>query len=98
MDSYSDPLVGTIAILLGLTAAAFSVGPWAVPYQLRTVDAVRRRFGIRAARLLWLAVAIASLTSGVAILSGMRPPYVESEENAQFSGNQFSGNQFSGPQ
>lgn len=83
MDSYSDPLVGTIAILLGLTAAAFSVGPWTVPYQLRTLDAVRRRFGTRAARLLWLAIAIASLTSGVAILGGMRPPYVEPAESAQ---------------
>lgn len=86
MDSYSDPLVGTIAILLGLTAAAVSIGPWTVPYQLRTVDTIRRRFGLRAARLIWLAVAIATLTSGVAILGGMRPPYVEPEENAQFPG------------
>lgn len=75
MENYSEPLVGCIAIALAATATAVSLGPWDRPYELRTVAAVRRRFGKAAARVLWLALAVTALASGLAILTGARPPY-----------------------
>lgn len=75
MENYSEPLVGCIAIALAATATAVSLGPWDRPYELRTVAAVRRRFGKAAARFLWLAVAATALVSGLAILTDARPSY-----------------------
>ncbi len=74
-QSYSEPLVGTIAIVLAIISIAIAFGPWSGPYQLPSVAAVRRRFGTRAARLVWFMVALASFTSGLAILTGVRPSY-----------------------
>lgn len=73
--SYSEPLVGLVAIILALAATAVSLGPWPSPYRLRSIAAVRRRFGMTAARFVWLIVALASLSAGLAILAGVRPSY-----------------------
>jgi hypothetical protein len=68
-------LVGMLALLLSAVASAIAMGPWRFPYELTTVSAVQRRFGKLAARLMWAAIAITCLLSGIAILSGFRPPY-----------------------
>ena len=73
--SYDEPLVGSVALIFAVVAAAISAGPWSGPYQLRTVAAIHRRYGKSAARFLWLGVAITSFTAGTAILSGVRPSY-----------------------
>ncbi len=73
--SYDEPLVGSLALMLSGVALAIAVGPWQQPYQLRSVCAVQRRFGKPAARGLWVLVAAASLVSGLAILSGIRPAF-----------------------
>jgi hypothetical protein len=73
--SYDEPLVGSLAIIVAVAAVAIAVGPWSQPYRLKTISAVNRRFGKPAARGVWIAIAIASLTAGFAILSGVRPGY-----------------------
>jgi hypothetical protein len=81
--SYSEPFVGCVAIVFAFAAAAVSVGPWTAPYQLRSIAVVRRRFGMPAARLVWFAVAVTSLTSGIAILAGVRPSYATPAQRTQ---------------
>ncbi|TWU04511.1 hypothetical protein [Stieleria varia] len=73
--SYQDLFVGTLAIVIGIGALLAGVGPWAAPYQLRTMAAVTRRYGKPAARSLWIVVAFASLIAGAAISAGVRPSY-----------------------
>ncbi|WP_442506897.1 hypothetical protein SH528x_005771 [Novipirellula sp. SH528] len=75
--SYDEPLVGSLAIAFAVVSSVIAVGPWNSPYQLRSIAAVRGRFGKPAARCVWLVVAIAAFTAGMAILSGTRPSYAE---------------------
>jgi len=72
---YDEPLVGSLAVFFAILSAFVAVGPWQEPYQLRTIAAVKRRFGKLAARGVWVAIALALLTAGMAILSGVRPSY-----------------------
>ena len=74
--SYDEPLIGSLAIVLAIAAAAISAGPWEAPYQLRTFRSISGRFGKPAARGVWAVVALASFIAGLAIVSGTRPPYV----------------------
>lgn len=80
--SYDEPLVGFVAIALAVIAAVIAVGPWDQPYQLRSIVAIRLRYGKLVARGVWVAIAIAAFTSGIAILSGMRPSYAEQHSPA----------------
>lgn len=73
--STDEFLVGYSALALSAIATAIAIGPWAAPYKIRSVNYVRERFGKLAARSLWLAVAIITGGSGVAILNGVRPDY-----------------------
>jgi hypothetical protein len=72
---YDDSFVGSLAILVAIGAAAIGVGPWAEPYRLRSFAAICERFGKPVARGVWVAIALALLSSGYAILSGLRPGY-----------------------
>ena len=72
---YDEPLVGSLAVIVAIAAAAIAIGPWSQPYRLRTFSAICRRFGKPVARGIWIAIAVALLTSGLAILSGLRPSY-----------------------
>ena len=81
--SYDDSFVGVLAIILAIASTAVSVGPWDSPYQLRTIASVKRRFGKSVARIVWLVVAVASLTAGMAILSGVRPPYATPAQSSE---------------
>lgn len=81
--AYDEPLVGSLAIFVALVSIAIAVGPWSRPYELRSIRAVHRRFGKPVARGVWLLVAAASLTSGLAILSGYRPGYAEQTGHSQ---------------
>lgn len=83
--SYSESLVGTIAILVAVISVAVSIGPWSSPYELRTFAAIRQRFGMRIARVAWVAIAVASLTSGLAILNGVRPSYADPGERSEIA-------------
>ena len=80
--SYDEPLVGTLAILVAIIAAAIAVGPWSEPYRLRTFSAISQRYGKSVARGVWIAIAVASLTAGFAILSGLRPNYAAPAQRA----------------
>ena len=73
--SYDEPLVGSLSIVFAVAAAAIAIGPWSRPYELRTIAAFRHRFGMMAARGAWVALAIAFLSVGTAILNGIRPSY-----------------------
>ena len=73
--TYDEPLVGSLAIVLGVVSIAIAAGPWEAPYRLRTLSAVSENYGKVAARLVWLVIAMATLMAGIAILSGTRPPY-----------------------
>lgn len=73
--SNDEALVGSLAIILAIAAFVIAVGPWTAPYRLRSFSAAERRFGKPAARGLWIAVAIALLTAGLAIVNGIRPAY-----------------------
>jgi hypothetical protein len=73
--SYDEILVGCVAITLALISLAIAIGPWDKPYQLGSVSAIHRRFGKFAARIFWVVLALASFSSGVIILSGLRPSY-----------------------
>lgn len=70
-----EVLVGTVAVLLAIVALAIGLGPWKQPYRLRSFANLSERFGKPVARGAWLAIAIASLTAGLAILTGKRPGY-----------------------
>ncbi|WP_302120193.1 hypothetical protein [Allorhodopirellula heiligendammensis] len=58
-----------------MTATAIAIGPWAAPYEIRSVKYVHDKYGKPAARGVWLAVAIIAGGSGIAILNGVRPAY-----------------------
>jgi membrane associated rhomboid family serine protease len=79
---YDEPLVGSLAIVIAVVAAAIAVGPWTEPYRLRTFSAISQRYGKPVARGVWIAIAIASLTSGFAILAGVRPGYADPAHRA----------------
>ncbi|TWT64724.1 hypothetical protein [Allorhodopirellula solitaria] len=72
MDEF---FVGSLALALAILTTVIAIGPWTAPYQIRSVKYVQNRFGKSAARALWLAVAIITAASGVAILQGIRPGY-----------------------
>lgn len=82
---YDEPLVGSIAIVVALVAGAIAVGPWTEPYRLRTFSMICQRFGKPVARGVWVAIALALLTSGLAILTGMRPSYADPTHRSDFS-------------
>lgn len=71
----SEWFVGSLAVLMasfvGWNAIAFSP----VLYNLRTISAVKSRFGRKAACGLLLGIAALLLAAGVMILSGARPGY-----------------------
>ena len=73
--SHDETLVGIIAVIFAIVSLAIAAGPWEGPYRLPTVMAVSRRYGKPLARGVWVAIAVASLTAGVAILTGLRPGY-----------------------
>ncbi len=81
--SHDETLVGSIALIVATVSLAIAVGPWNAPYQLRTVSSVSRRFGKPAARGLWMVIALASMTAGLAILSGLRPSYAVPAQRTQ---------------
>lgn len=71
--------------MVAIVAGAIGVGPWTEPYRLRTFSTICDRFGKPAARGVWVAIALALLTSGLAILSGMRPSYAVPAQHADLS-------------
>ncbi|MDG2220297.1 MAG: hypothetical protein P8L85_02895 [Rubripirellula sp.] len=75
--SYDEQFVGSLAIILSIISVAIAVGPWTAPYRLRTFSALTNRFGKPVARGVWVAIALASLTAGIAILTGVRPSYAD---------------------
>lgn len=79
--SYDDLLVGGVAVFLSVICTVIALGPWQKPFQLRSVDAIRQRFGMLAARFTWLLLAGALLAAGVTILAGLRPAYATSSLN-----------------
>lgn len=79
---YDEPLVGSLAIIMAVVAAAIAVGPWSQPYRLRTFSAISERYGKPVARGVWIAIAVASLTAGFAILTGVRPSYADPAQRA----------------
>lgn len=83
MVRYDEPLVAGIAFLLSVISALIAVGPWPQPYRLRSIDAIRQRFGMVAARLTWLVLAIALMVAGLAILTGVRPAYASPSVKAR---------------
>lgn len=80
--SYDEPLVGSLAIIIAIVAAAIAVGPWSEPYRLRTFSAISQRYGKPVARGVWIAIAVASLTAGFSILTGVRPSYADPAQRA----------------
>jgi hypothetical protein len=81
--SYDEVFVGSLAVIIAIVAAAIAVGPWDKPYRLKSIAAIGRRFGKRVARGVWVAIAVASLTAGFAILTGMRPSYTHPAQRAE---------------
>ena len=68
-------LVGSLALVFAVVSFLIGVGPWIAPYQLQTFQAVGKRYGKTAARLVWLLISLAFLVVGVAVLLGLRPSY-----------------------
>lgn len=73
--SHDEALVGTVALLVAGLSIFFAVGPWSLPYELRSIAGVEAKFGKQAARCVWLLIAILSGVSSIAILSDVRPSY-----------------------
>lgn len=73
--SYNDLFVASIAFAGSATAFAVGIGPWKNPYRLRSIAAIVNRYGMTAARCLWIAIAIIALVTGIAIASGVRPEF-----------------------
>jgi hypothetical protein len=68
-------LVGSLALMFCVISGSIGLGPWNAPYQLRTFQSVTRRYGIKAARIVWLFISLAFLAVGLAVLLGLRPSY-----------------------
>ena len=83
--SHDEALIGTIAIVLAGTAFAIGIGPWSEPYRLRTFSNITQRFGKPVARGVWIAIAVASLTAGLSIISGLRPSYAVPAQNVDLN-------------
>lgn len=64
-----------MALLVAGLSIFFAVGPWSLPYELRSIAGVEAKFGKQAARCVWLLIAILSGVSSIAILSDVRPSY-----------------------
>ena len=75
MTSYNDLFVAMVAFVGGVLALAVAIGPWQQPYHLRSISRVVDRYGMSAARSVWVLVAIVSLIAGLAIANGVRPGY-----------------------
>ncbi|QDV85021.1 hypothetical protein [Stieleria sp.] len=75
MTSYNDLFVAMVAFIGGVLALAVAIGPWQKPYHLRSIARVVDRYGMSAARSVWVLVAIVSLIAGMAIANGIRPGY-----------------------
>lgn len=80
--SYDETLIGSVAVMLAIVAGAIGIGPWTEPYRLRTFSALTQRYGKPVARGVWVAIALASLTAGFAILAGVRPSYAVPTQQA----------------
>ena len=83
--SHDEVLVGSVAIVLAVIALAIGLGPWPEPYRLRTFANITQRFGKPVARGAWVAIAVASLTAGLAILTGMRPGYTAPAQSVELN-------------
>ena len=68
-------LVGSLALVFAVVTFSIGVGPWNAPYQLRTFQAVAKRHGKTAARVVWVLISLAFLLVGVSVLLGLRPSY-----------------------
>ncbi len=75
--SYDESLVGSLSLVIAFVFVGIAIGRWRAPYELHSIASVQERFGSTAARGVWLALAIASFTAGLAILSGVRPGYAD---------------------
>lgn len=82
MNSYNDMLVASIALIGSVFALAISLGPWTTPYRLRSISHVVNRYGMPAARCVWVVIALVSLFAGVAIASGLRPGFAKPASDA----------------
>ncbi len=82
MNSYNDMLVASVALIGSFLALAISLGPWTTPYRLRSISHVVNRYGMTAARSVWIVIALVSLLVGVAIASGFRPGFVKPATDA----------------
>ncbi len=68
-------LVAAVAAVLGtLSLLAASTG-WSLPYRLRSIAAVQRKWGQPAARGLLLLIAVLLLALAVVIAMDLRPAY-----------------------
>ncbi|MEM6365583.1 MAG: hypothetical protein AAF745_14235 [Planctomycetota bacterium] len=77
MNPYNDLLVASIALIGSFLALAISLGPWTTPYRLRSISHVVDRYGMPAARCVWIMIALVSLFAGVAIAGGFRPSFAK---------------------
>ena len=82
MNSYNDFFVATVALIGAAGALIVGLGSWQTPYRLRTIAAIVDRYGMQAARCVWIAVAIVSLLAGIAIASGIRPGYAKPSQGS----------------
>lgn len=83
MESFSDWLVSGIAIIAGLIALLAATTAWQAPYRLRSIDRIKQRYGMTAARTTWLLIGVISITAATCILMGVRPSYATPDaENA----------------
>ncbi|PAY17199.1 hypothetical protein CKO51_22780 [Rhodopirellula sp. SM50] len=69
-----------VAFIGGVLALAVAIGPWQQPYHLRSIARVVDRYGMSAARSVWVLVAIISLIAGMAIANGVRPGYATPDQ------------------
>lgn len=65
--------VGCLAIGVAIITLVIALGPWNLPYRSRAMISIGERYGKKAARLVWLLIAIISAASGVSILNEIRP-------------------------
>ncbi len=72
-----EMLVGSLALGFAVVSFLIAVGSWSAPYQLRTFQAVAKRHGKTAARIVWVLISLAFLGVGVAVLLGLRPSYAK---------------------
>ncbi len=73
IGQWSDLLIGSIAMAFAIVVGSAAMGLIPFANQLKSIQAIRNRWGDPVARLVLILLALLMFVCGVSILAGLRP-------------------------